>query len=140
MILNTVPEDSIIALTPAGVMPYYTGFTILDMYGLTEPEIAKTPGVVPTRIDPGHTIFNPEYVVSQKPDIIMGNGRLLKEPGDLSFVVDYFERSFYDPRRLLRHYVPVYQQFGGRYLNILCLKDKRNLLPAVWQTPKRIWF
>ena len=141
MVSGSVPKGTVIAITPAGVVPYYSGMKFLDMYGLTEPNIAKAPGVVvPTRVDPGHTIFNPEYVVSKKPGIIMGNGRLLKEPGDLSFVVDYFERSFYPPRKLLGDYYPVYQEFNGRYLNVLCHKSLRKDLANVWKTPEKIWF
>jgi len=137
---ETLPDDMVVALCPAGAIPYYSDLRILDMYGLTDRDIASSPGVQPKDVSPGHTIYNPDLILSKRPDILLGNGRLSEHIGDLSFVSDYFEQVLYDPRRLLKLYTPVYLQVGNMYLNILCLKSRRYSLPPIWKTPESIFF
>lgn len=40
--LSTLPEETCLALTDMGVIPYYSKLTCIDMFGLTDPVINKT--------------------------------------------------------------------------------------------------
>ena len=65
-----------VALTLAGIIPFYSGRPSIDIYGLCDPYIVKH------RSDAhgygpfgegfiGHEFFNGEYVLNRKPDIII---------------------------------------------------------------------
>ncbi len=57
------PSTAKIAVTDAGVYPFYTGFYTIDMVGLLDKHIASLPGGL-------HQKFDLNYVLEQKPDLI----------------------------------------------------------------------
>jgi arabinofuranosyltransferase len=60
---------SLIAVGPAGAIPYYSRLPSLDMWGLTDAHIARTPRF---RFQPGHDRFDAAYVLSRRPRVIVG--------------------------------------------------------------------
>lgn len=66
--MNTDP-NTIIAVGPAGKIPYYSERYTIDMWGLNNEYIAKTSS---KRLQAGHKKFDFEYVLSLKPEYIIG--------------------------------------------------------------------
>lgn len=70
---DTLPDDAVVALTAAGVIPYYTDFTTIDMLGLNNAHIAKH-GRRDRTLGYGHQAGDGDYVMSLKPDVIFMGG------------------------------------------------------------------
>ncbi len=66
---NNVPKETIIAVGPAGKIPYYSELYTIDMWGLNNSHIAKTDS---KRLQAGHKKFDLEYVLSYNPEFIIG--------------------------------------------------------------------
>lgn len=65
-----------LAVDAAGKIPFHSRLETLDMMGLNEPHIARIEA--PFRV-PGHSKFDPDYVLAWRPDLIagwMGSGRM----------------------------------------------------------------
>jgi hypothetical protein len=60
---NILPPSTKIAVTDAGIYPFYTKFYTIDMVGLLDKHTAKLPGGL-------HQKFDLDYVLNQKPDLI----------------------------------------------------------------------
>lgn len=81
---NNFPKDTLIALNPAGIIPYYSQLPTLDMLGLNDEYIAHH-GKRDRTLPFGHQAGDGAYILSRKPDIIFfGSGS--KEPG--SYISD----------------------------------------------------
>ena len=65
------PPDSHIALGAVGAIPYYSGFTTTDLFGLTDPVIARTPSEEIGRGFAGHERSNVDRVLERSPDFIL---------------------------------------------------------------------
>lgn len=65
---NTDPK-TVIAVGPAGKIPYYSELYTIDMWGLNNEYIAKT---MSKRLQAGHKKFDFEYVLSLNPEFIIG--------------------------------------------------------------------
>lgn len=66
------PEDSLIAVSAAGAIPFYSDRPTLDLYGLNDAHIARQP-VRGRNAYPGHMKWDIDYVMSRKPDLIVVN-------------------------------------------------------------------
>jgi hypothetical protein len=66
---NNVESETVIAVGPAGKIPYYSELYTIDMWGLNNDYIAKT---VSKRLQAGHKKFDFEYVLSLNPEFIIG--------------------------------------------------------------------
>lgn len=66
--LNADP-NTVIAVGPAGKIPYYSELYTIDMWGLNNDYIAKTES---KRLQAGHKKFDIEYVLSLNPEYIIG--------------------------------------------------------------------
>jgi arabinofuranosyltransferase len=64
-----VPPETIIAVGPAGKIPYYSELYTIDMWGLNNAYIAKTES---KRLHAGHKKFDFDYVLSLKPEFMIG--------------------------------------------------------------------
>jgi len=60
---NTSPDASV-AASDVGALAYYSERRVLDMYGLTDPHIARLPGV-------HHRNVDPDYVLERRPDYVI---------------------------------------------------------------------
>ncbi len=63
------PQNTIIAVGPAGKIPYYSELYTVDMWGLNDEHISRLKS---TRLQAGHKKFDFEYVLSRKPEFIIG--------------------------------------------------------------------
>jgi len=66
--LNVDP-NTVIAVGPAGKIPYYSELYTIDMWGLNNDYIAKTNS---KRLQAGHKKFDIDYVLSLNPEYIIG--------------------------------------------------------------------
>jgi arabinofuranosyltransferase len=62
---ETYPPEILIAVGDAGTIPFYSGMTTVDMWGLNDATIARLPGAY--GVKPGM----PDYVMSRQPDVIV---------------------------------------------------------------------
>jgi arabinofuranosyltransferase len=66
---SNVSPNTVIAVGPAGKIPYYSELYTIDMWGLNDEHIAKRKS---TRLQAGHKKFDFEYVLSLNPEFIIG--------------------------------------------------------------------
>lgn len=64
-------QDPLLALDAAGAVPFFSRLRCLDMLGLCDSTIAKTPPPRPEHIIPAHSRGNPRYVLDQQPDLLL---------------------------------------------------------------------
>jgi hypothetical protein len=64
-----VPPETVIAVGPAGKIPYYSDLYTIDMWGLNNNYIGRTNS---KRLQAGHKKFDFEYVLSLNPEFIIG--------------------------------------------------------------------
>ncbi len=59
-----IHDSGLLAIGEAGVVPYYTGLPVLDLFGLLDKRIARLPGI-------RHHKFDTEYVLSRRPEYVL---------------------------------------------------------------------
>ncbi|MBN1880164.1 hypothetical protein JW823_08640 [bacterium] len=77
---ETASPYDLLAVVPAGKVPYYSGLRTIDMRGLCDTHIARQP--IPADLKhrlPGHLKRDPEYVLSKQPNYIVLSGAISKE-------------------------------------------------------------
>lgn len=90
-IKSACTAEAVIAVFPAGAVPYYAETAAIDMLGKTDRHIAKQ-RPLEAALPPGHDKVDFEYVIEQKPDLIVANPfRVSANPGELDRLKD---RSF----------------------------------------------
>ncbi len=77
---HTVPPSTLIAISPAGAIPYYSHLRAIDMLGLNDPVIARRSVETWGRGTPGHERGWGKYVLDRSPDIIF-TGSVCITPG-----------------------------------------------------------
>jgi hypothetical protein len=65
---DVIPEDKLVAIEWAGIVPYYTDHEVLDTFGLTDRLIVETEHLQRTMWG---VILNPDYLARRKPDAIL---------------------------------------------------------------------
>ena len=100
------PEDATIAVNYAGAVPYVSGLRTIDMLGLTDVAIARTPIHGRFRF-PGHARANGASVLDRAPELIlMGGVHLAEAPVEVvPAELDTEEQIARDPR-----YAALYEQ------------------------------
>jgi hypothetical protein len=133
---DNLPGDALVALNPAGVIPYFSRLPTLDQVGLTDAHIAREGKRFTNAILYGHNRHDSKYVLSRRPEIlVLGSADLLeidpllanlRRTGPTTFEAiapavarDFFafsgdEETWKDPifRRL---YIPMIVSLGGRF-------------------------
>jgi len=64
-------QAPLLALDPAGAVPFYSGLPCLDMLGLCDRHIAKAPLPRPDHVVPGHSRGDGAYVLDRAPDLVL---------------------------------------------------------------------
>jgi hypothetical protein len=64
-------QQPLLALDPAGAVPFYSRLPCLDMLGLCDAQVAKAPPPRPDHVFPGHSRGNPRYVLDRAPDLML---------------------------------------------------------------------
>jgi len=59
-----------LAVGPLGKIPFFSDLYTMDMLGLADPVIAHMP-VATDHFEPGHIKFNPDYILSRRPDLLV---------------------------------------------------------------------
>lgn len=78
-----LPEDSLVASTPAGAIAYFMTHRVIDMLGLNDAHIARTPAGHVGFFRQGHMKGDGRYVLSRRPEaILLGNVAVLPFPLD----------------------------------------------------------
>lgn len=73
------PPDTLVALNPAGIIPYHSRLPTVDMLGLNDEYIAHR-GRRNRRLRFSHQAGDGEYVLSRRPDVILLGSALQKSP------------------------------------------------------------
>ncbi len=81
---KVLPPDAVIAVIPAGALPYASELTTIDMLGLNDRSIAKQPGVSMGSGRMGHEKGNGALVLDHRPDVIMMRNQINPIPGEPS--------------------------------------------------------
>lgn len=77
--IDNLPKTTKLATDAAGIIPFYTNFYTIDMYGLTDIHIAHLP--IQTGLGTiAHEKYDPEYVLNQEPDCIFSWINMNGEP------------------------------------------------------------
>lgn len=113
---NTPPE-TLIAMHSIGVVPYYAQRTCIDMWGLTDRYIAKTPNPDFGNGMAGHEKSNPHYVFSRHPDIYLPEDNIFQPEK----VIQTVEKGF--PANFEEEYQPMNIKIKGSWLNFWIRKD-----------------
>lgn len=79
-----MPKETVIAVVPAGKIPYFSNLHTIDMRGLCDHRIARSELASSTHMVPGHMKRDPKYVLSQQPDVIITSGSIRKPGIDLA--------------------------------------------------------
>jgi arabinofuranosyltransferase len=118
-LVELLPRDSVIALGPAGYIPWKTGFKTYDFYGLVDPEIAHQ-DIEFTHGYAGHEKHDGAMVMERRPDyILIGNVDITDQPRTklippLDREVDIVTNPTFQ-ENYEQIYLPV---AGGKYLNL----------------------
>jgi hypothetical protein len=114
-----LPRKAVIALGPAGYIPWKTGLKAYDFYGLVDPQIAHQ-DVEFTHGYAGHEKHDGALVMERRPDyILIGNVDITDKPRTglippLDREVDIVTNEFFQ-KNYEQIYLPV---AGGKYLNL----------------------
>lgn len=114
--LNT-PQHTVIAVHSAGVVPYYAGRQTIDMWGLTNKEVARTEVDGMGTGMAGHERSAPEYVFSLKPHVYLPEDKLFTLRPWRLHPETGVSRDFEE------HYRVVNVPIEGRWLNMWVRKD-----------------
>jgi hypothetical protein len=93
------PPDSLVALNPAGMIPYYSELPTIDMLGLNDLHIAHE-GKRDAMMRFAHQVGDGAYVLRREPDVILFGGFLKREASPY-FVSD---RQIWASKRFQRDY------------------------------------
>ena len=61
----------LVATGGIGAFGYFSGAPVLDLYGLIDPQIARSPVAGPHLSPPGHVRSNASYVLAREPDYVL---------------------------------------------------------------------
>jgi arabinofuranosyltransferase len=92
---------TIVALNPAGIIPYYSGLPTIDMLGLNDRHIAHN-GERDHQLPFGHQAGDGKYVLSQEPDVVLFGSSLSRQPGAL-----ISDREIWASPEFHNKYIPV---------------------------------
>jgi hypothetical protein len=125
---DRLPRETHIALGAVGAIPYYTGFRTTDLFGLTDPVIARTPSAQMGRGFAGHERSNVGRVLERRPDYIMSYVVLTDVPLGrdglgLLFRGTPAERDLWNSTEVHRLYRPASFNLEAGYLNVLARRD-----------------
>jgi len=85
-------KNAVIAVNAAGVIPYYSGLRTIDMLGLNCRHIARN-GRRDRTLPYGHQAGDGDWVLDQRPDVIMLGGIGSKEPGEFVSDQDIYKNN-----------------------------------------------
>ena len=119
-IRENIPEDAVLAIHSAGSLPYAARLRTIDMWGLSDPTIARRKIEGMGSGTAGHEKTDYVYTFSRNPDLYLPERELLTpEPRRLPVPTDF-------PEDFEQRYQQVTVPLDGRYLNLFLRKDRAN--------------
>jgi hypothetical protein len=138
---KTVPSRASIALCPIGAISYYSRLPVLDMLGLTHPEVARA-ALDRRYFYPGHQRHDASAILDQEPQLIMlANGPVARSlldtfPWD---AVRVYERDIVDEPRFVAEYTRVMLPLEpGMLLQLFARREFVADCPSRLLTPRCI--
>lgn len=138
---DNLPSNTVVAVVPAGSIPYESRLLSIDMLGLNDEHIAHHRVDQPSVIV-GHEKYDSEYVLGRRPEIIILNDHLTPAPWRLS---DYdvlraqLIRAIPDmlqAPRLLEEYEPRSVEISeGEWFNLFVRRDAAAVLASTVAPP-----
>ena len=116
---DKLPRDAVIALGPAGYIPWKTGVRSYDFYGLVDPEIAHLEMEF-THGYAGHEKHDAALVLARRPDyILIGNVDITDQPRTTLIPPLDREVDIVTHEEFVSNYEQIYIPVeGGKYLNL----------------------
>ena len=111
-IARFTPPNTTLAMHSIGVVPFYAQRHTIDMWGLTDRTIAKTPASSFGSGMAGHEKTNPVYVFSNNPDIYLPEDGFFQPTKKMQEPEPGFPEDFTDK------YKPISIPIEGSWLNI----------------------
>ena len=108
---QNLPPDTLMAIHSAGAVPYYAELPTIDMWGLTDAHIARSPNVAMGTGLAGHERSDPAYVFGRDPALYLPEDRMFTRKPRQPIVEPGFPADFED------RYEPVSVPVEGRFLN-----------------------
>ncbi|MEX2245317.1 MAG: hypothetical protein WEC75_01405 [Dehalococcoidia bacterium] len=131
---DNVPDDTVVAVIPAGAIPYESRLPTIDMLGISDEHIAHR-DVQLGGLAAGHEKYDSEYVLDQAPDIIILFDGLADEPrmragyAVLENVIIPAAVDMVTNERLWREYDTRSVEIReGRWFNLLVRRDASAVL------------
>ncbi len=107
------PPETLVALNPAGIIPYYSELPTLDMLGLNDVFIAHQ-GKRDHSLPYGHQAGDGEYVLSQMPEVILFGAGMSQQPGGFISDREIWQSGFFQ-----QHYrMQTWPGIGYAYVRI----------------------
>jgi hypothetical protein len=132
---DNVPEDTLIAVLPAGAVPYESELDTIDMLGINDEHIAHRD--LPLGIfGAGHEKYDSEYVLDRQPDIIILTDALDEAPrprqayAQLAGGIILARIDMLNTPRLWDEYEARSVKLEDGWLNLLARKDASAVLAA----------
>ena len=129
-----MPDETTVALIPAGAIPYESRLPSIDMLGLNDEHIAHA-DVPLGKFGAGHEKFDTAYVLGRSPDIIIMQDELTSSPwqqADYDILAGGIIPARIDMLRnaqLWLRYQPRTVKLGeGRWFNLLVRNDAQDVL------------
>lgn len=99
---EVLPAGSSVCLSPIGAFGWESDLEIIDVLGLTDPQVAKTEADLSIQMK-GHHRHSARALMDRQPDyVILGNGVLSPTTGGL--MVNPWERDLFEEQRFLQGY------------------------------------
>jgi hypothetical protein len=139
-----LPSDTVVAVVPAGSIPYESRLPSIDMLGLNDEHIAHQhidlPGVII-----GHEKYDSNYVLDRRPDVIILNDHLTRSPWRLADydvlraqIITAIPDMLTSPR-LLQEYEPRSVNIAGNeWFNLFVRRDAGPVLSRTQPPPEAV--
>jgi hypothetical protein len=122
------PSSHLIAVNHAGALPYFLSeYEFIDMSALNEPYLARLEGGL-------HQKYDPEYILSLKPDVVVLNSFVDPKKEDGVYRSDYWigETALFQHPQFARDYVPIAQswrrvRYGGGIASVWLFQRRKGL-------------
>jgi hypothetical protein len=138
---KNLPASTVVAVVPAGSIPYESRLPSIDMLGLSDEHIAHRQIDLPAIIV-GHEKYDSEYVLDRKPEIIILNDHLTRAPWRLpdydalrGQVITAIPDMLKSPRLVEEYELRSAEIIKGSWLNLFVRRDADAVLSRTLAPP-----
>jgi hypothetical protein len=112
---ENVPGDTRIALGVVGVIPYYSRLETIDIWGITNADIARQTFKRNDIHSPGHVKYNAQLVLSKDTDIIIINTHYLDAANQKPYPQNPADQALFDHPAFSSRYRPASVRLGDNF-------------------------